>query len=195
MRRSTPYHEKDILQRLADGDEVAFSLLYDHYSDLLYKEVYRYLRSSELSRDVVQEIFTTVWSKRETFVSVTHFQAYLVTMGKNLAYQSLLKFSKEQIARREFSLSLENEDSELSRESYLTDLQTLVDSTVEQLPQQQKHVFRLAKLSGMSYAAIAKTMNISPNTVKNHIIAANNFIKKRLQHASTWGCFILAFLS
>ena len=194
MEGSKPYNEPEVLKRLALGKEEAFGLIYERYSPIIYKEALRYLRSQELARDIVQEIFTTVWTKRESFVTVAHFHAYLITMGKNLAYQSMVRLSKEHVARREFSILLAAEESR-APESHEFDMQKLAETLVNQLPQQQKHVFTLAKLRGMSYSAIAQTLNISPNTVKNHIIAANNFIRKSLQHSSIWGYFILAFMA
>src|SRR6218665_2313897 len=131
MQPSATYNERDLLQRLSQGDAKAFSELYDRYSPLLYKEAYRYLRSSELAKDLVQEIFTTVWLKRTSFTNVDDLHAYLLTMSKNHAYRSLLKISKESIAKKGLSISLEAVDVVSENESDSSDLQKLIESTVD----------------------------------------------------------------
>lgn len=65
------------------------------------------------------------------------------------------------------------------------ELEVLLEKTVKMLPRQQREVFNLAKGKGMSYTEIAKKLDISPNTVKNHMISANRFIRNVIDHSPT----------
>jgi RNA polymerase sigma-70 factor (ECF subfamily) len=188
------FDESDVLKRLAEGNEDAFNHVYTCYSPMLYSEALRFLRSRELAEDFVQEIFTTVWDKRETFTEVEYLTTYLLTMGKNLAYQYWLRLSKEDLAKKEMAVIIKNQQRVVENELEGKELENLLERTLELLPRQQKQVFHLAKSRGLSYKAISELLNISPNTVKNHIIAANQFIRKRLGYASSMILLCVAFV-
>ena len=54
----------------------------------------------------------------------------------------------------------------------------LLTAVISQLPPQQQLVFRLCKQEGLSREEVADKLNISPNTVKNHLSAAIAFIRE-----------------
>ncbi len=184
-------HITDALaKKLASGDITAFDAIYAAYSPVVYKEAYRMLRSSELAKDVVQEVFTLVWDKRTGFTAVAHLRAYLVAISKNLVYQYFLRLAKEQVANSEFSFALKRVANGTEQVVNFNELETLFEKAVNSLPDRQREVYTLASDKGLDYDAIASHLNISRNTVKNHLIAARNFIRKCLQHAALfvfWG--------
>ena len=184
MLKPVLFDEREVLRRLADGSEEAFNQLYNYYSPVIYAETLKFLRSSELAKDLLQELFTIIWDRRKMFAEVECFTAYLVTMSKNLAYQYWMKASKEDLAKKEMVSMIRSQERVIEDGLEGKELEILLERTLEQLPRQQKQVFHLAKAEGMSYKAISELLNISPNTVKNHIIAANQFIRKRLGYAS-----------
>jgi RNA polymerase sigma-70 factor (family 1) len=179
---------------LAEGSVEAFDEIYARYSAIIYKEALRLLRSREMAKDLVQEIFATLWDRRSRFEEVEHFQAYLVTMSKNLAYQYLFKASKEVVAKDEVMRSVRLYDNATEDEIDFRELETLIEETVDMLPVRQREVYDLARNRGLNYEAIADRLNISPNTVKNHLIAAKQFIRKRLAHTSPFIVILLTSL-
>lgn len=178
-----PYDESAVLKRLAAGSVAAFDEIYARYSSSVYQEAFRLLRSREVTRDVVQEVFTILWMKRTHFTSVEHFRAYLVRMGKNLAYHYLLKVSKEVLAKSELSRTLKVQMNGTEHDVHFKELEVLLEETVDLLPQRQREVYEMARNEGLSHEAIARHLNISPHTVKNHLFAAKDFIRRRLQQA------------
>lgn len=185
MKTPAQYDESRLLSLLGEGNEIAFNEIYCRYSPVVYKEAFRFLRSSELTDDLVQEIFTTVWDKRERFTDVDHLRAYLITMCKNLVYRYLLKISRETSAKKEFASRMVTAENSTENAIHGKELEVLLEKTVKMLPRQQREVFNLAKGKGMSYTEIAKKLDISPNTVKNHMISANRFIRNVIDHSPT----------
>lgn len=167
---------------LAQGSETAFRQLYDKHWPAIYKVAYRYLQSADLAEDIVQEIFSKLWQKRTEFTEVQHLHVYLVTMTRNMAYKHLKKLAIEAVANYEFAKK--ETPSINAGEAAVLDKQyeALLEQAVELLPPQRKHIFQLAKVEGLSHEAIAERLQISPNTVKNQMVAALQFIRHRLQH-------------
>lgn len=188
------YQEKDVLEKLAQGNESAFKIIYDAYWYSIYKTARRYTKSVELAEDIVQEIFTTLWSNRVKFTGVLHLEYYLITMTKNLTYRTMRKISFEAAVKN--TLTAEKLSMENDTEDQMLDQQyaQLVQQAIGLLPTQQKQVFRLSKLEGLSHKDIAAQMNISHLTVKAHMAKALRFIRLYLHpHVDTYVLYVVLF--
>lgn len=181
MHVSKPYDEKRALELLAQGSEYAFTQVFDHYRPRIYHAALKFLKSRELAEEIVQEVFLKIWRRREELSQVSNFNAYLFAMGRNLIFDSIKKLSEESAASLEFAYGMTHENS---TEKMLLEKQyeELLNEVVEQLPPQQKQVFRLARIEGLSHEVIAEQLSISRFTVKTHMAKALQFIRHRLQH-------------
>ncbi len=171
---NSSFNEANALKLLARSNEFAFKEIYDHYSSNIYHVAKKYLRSQELASDLVQEVFITVWQKREHLHEVTHFNAYLYSITKHLAIKYLKKMAKEVLTAREYS------EREVSMGNNINQYEGLLHQVVDQLPPKRKQVFNLIKIEGLSYADVAKQLNISTHTVDTHMKKAIQFIRHRL---------------
>ncbi len=77
MAENSSHHEKALLLRVADGDEGAFRRLYDLYEPLIYGTALSYLKSPDWARDLVQDVFLTVWTQRARLAAVEKPEAFL----------------------------------------------------------------------------------------------------------------------
>jgi RNA polymerase sigma-70 factor (family 1) len=189
-----PYQENDVLQQLALGSETAFKQLYDRYWHSIYKVTKRYTRSSALAEDIVQEIFSTLWNKRSEFTEVLHLEYYLITMARNLTYKTLRKLAYEEHAKNKFTLERTLVDDSLDDFLLEKQYEQLVQQAVKLLPTQQKQIFQMAKVEGLSHEVIAQQLNISRFTVKTHMAKALQFIRHYLQpHVGTYVLHFIMF--
>ena len=53
-----------LIRQLRDGDQEAFTALYRYYSPILYVNIQRMVRDTLAAEEMVQELFTRVWHKR-----------------------------------------------------------------------------------------------------------------------------------
>lgn len=179
MRKYNPDEEKNVLKLLAQGNEFAFSLMFDHYRGPIYGVALKFLKSREQADEVVQEVFLKVWAKRETLPYIDNFEGYLFTIARNLIFDELKEIAKETAARNDFMKTVQRvveADQSFLDEQY----QRLLHDAVSQLPPQQKEVFRLARVEGLSHQAIADELHISRLTVKTHMAKALQTIRQNL---------------
>lgn len=181
MPNPITHRERELLKLLAEGNEFAFKQIYDSYWISVYRTVKRFTKSSVFAEDIVQEIFTTLWRRRSAFSEVIQLEYYLVTMARNLTYKTLRKMALEETVKNTFTI--ENSEEESVVDNFLLDQQyeQLLQQAVGLLPLQQKQVFHLAKVEGLSHKDIAAQMNISHLTVKTHMAKALQFIRHYLQ--------------
>jgi RNA polymerase sigma-70 factor (ECF subfamily) len=73
-----------LVQELIAGSEPAWQQLYTKYHRLLFLKAYQLLHDTEEARDIVQELFATIWEKRAKLsLSAHHIEGYLLTAVKN----------------------------------------------------------------------------------------------------------------
>ena len=168
--------ERELLQKLREGDGLVFENFYNIYSEKLTAKLFRLLKSWDEVEEALQELFVKVWENREKIDPDKSFQSYLNTIASNIANDYYRKISKDRALARRL----------LEYFSILYDAQSLtwqiqadeeLMRTIEELPTQRKIVFKLCKLEGKSYAEVSRILSISEATIGDHIAKANRFIR------------------
>ncbi len=167
-----PDMEKNLLCAIADGDEQAFELLYSRYFQSIYRFVIGYVKSPNLTEDIVQEIFVKVWEKREILPSVSLFQPYLYTMAKNQTLNQLRSISRSRASQQE--LLKHYVVAETSTEDLIQnkEYQAFIEKAFQQLSPVAQRVFSLCREEQMSYDEVAKEMGFSRHAVKKYMVQA-----------------------
>jgi RNA polymerase sigma-70 factor (family 1) len=172
--------EKELLLKVANGDEHAFSELFNTHHQLLGTHIYRITDSVELAEEVVQDVFLKIWMSRETLTSVQNFRAYLFVISKNHALNCLRKVAKERIHQKTLeknALSITPDDSPGGLEGYYS----LLDEAIDHLPPQQQKVYLLSRHNRLKYDEIARQMGLSRETVKKYLQGATHSITSFVQ--------------
>jgi RNA polymerase sigma-70 factor (family 1) len=171
--------EKELLLRVACGDEHAFSELFNTHHQLLGTHIYRITDSVELAEEVVQDVFLKIWMSRETLTAVQNFRAYLFVISKNHALNCLRKLTKERIHQKtleENAMAMVPEDT-----SGLDTYYSLLDQAIDHLPPQQQKVYLLSRHNRLKYDEIANQMGLSRETVKKYLQGATHSITSFVQ--------------
>ncbi|WP_127127076.1 RNA polymerase sigma factor [Pseudoflavitalea rhizosphaerae] len=176
---------KEWFKLIAGGDETAFRNLFDTYWEHLYSVALMLTKSEALAEDIVQEIFLKIWNKREELPEVEKPDSYLFIIARNHIYNVLKQQQREEQYNKHiidwFEGAKHNPESEL----LFKESAELLNKAVANLSTQQQAVYKLAREQGLSYNEVAAQLNISPNTVKNHLSIALKYIREYLrQHAS-----------
>ncbi len=176
MSDSSLYDEKSLLTQIAVGDERAFRKLFDLYKERFYAVILKMTGSDEIAKDIVQDVFMNIWSKRESLMNVDNLSAYLFTAVYRRVYHHYRKVALEK--RLLQTAPQINESVNTTEEMILAhESNNLISRAVAKLPPQQQLVFKLSRQEGFSREEIAIKLHISPNTVKNHLADAIKFIR------------------
>src|SRR5699024_10356671 len=68
-----------LVTRIKCGNQQALEELFSKYYDRLCDFAFQYVRSFDLSEEVVSDVFFKVWLKREALTVTGNFKAYLYT--------------------------------------------------------------------------------------------------------------------
>lgn len=177
--------EKQLLLRLKDGDEQAFTALFYAYKDLLYSFLLGIVRSEAKADDLLQDVFLKLWKNRQYADNIESLNAYLYNMTKNVALDNLRRLSKEYAIMEDIqSLTVVNKEENLDPADILIgkEFDGRLKRAIEQLPQQQKKIFILRHQFGLKHEEIAKRLNLSVSTSKNAAKNAVDNLRKILKY-------------
>ena len=71
------YDTKELLHRIAEGDQQAFTRIVEEYRKNIYTTALRLLHSTVLAEETLQDIFLKVWLQRKDLVTIDNFPAWL----------------------------------------------------------------------------------------------------------------------
>nr|WP_129730975.1 RNA polymerase sigma-70 factor [Parabacteroides goldsteinii] len=172
-----------LLAKIADGDEKAFHRIWDIYYLKLFRVALYFIRSKELSEEVVSDIFFILWQKRNMLPKIDDLDKYLYVAVKNQALQYLKKQglqNKEPIDLYTVEFFHDNDNPELR---FLNnEFQALVQKAINSLPDKCKEVFRLHFSEKLKQREIAVLLDISEKTVGIHIMNAYKRISQYVNH-------------
>jgi len=174
-------NERDLLAKIATGDQSAFTEIFNWYFQPLGQAMLGITDSVPLAQEIVQDAFIKIWLKRTTLTRIENFSGFLFILCRNQAFSVLKKLANE---RRRLQPALEDHlqwVSELdSPDNPAEQYREMIRRAVEKLPAQQQKIYQLSRHERLKYEEIGKLLGISPATVKTQIYNAVKFIRKDL---------------
>lgn len=160
-----------------DGIENDFGIVYQFYKPKLFVIVNSYIPSQEDAEEIVHDVFVKLWEKWETLQITSNFTGYLYSMTRNACLDYLRKqknkLTKEMSTeQQEFWLNHGALADDMASSILVNELESLVESAIEELPEKCRKVFKKSRLEGLCHQEISKELEISPKTVENHITRA-----------------------
>lgn len=191
MAEQSKYDNNQLTERIKSDDIGAFKSLYDLYSRQLLNFILQYLKETGEAEEILQDVFLSVWEGRKTLQVDKSVKSYLFRIAVNKVYNHL----KRRVVERKYQYYLSNNEhtseNNVEDKIYFSELKETIDQILGQLPVQQRRIFRLSRLEGMSHDEIAKKFNISVRTVENQIYRAGKFVKSKLNGDSLILFFIV----
>jgi len=176
--------DSGVVAAFLDGEKRAFGELVERYQTRLLNFVYRTTGDRERAEDLVQETFIRVYRHLHRFDQSKKFSTWVYTIASNLAKNELRNRSRNplvlfQTIKKNWdadSRPLEWEDNtyrpdDLFRKRHL---KSMVENTVDQLPEHHRTVFILREMEGKTYEEIADITGANLGTVKSRLNRARN---------------------
>lgn len=168
-----------LLIQLQQGCRTAFNILYNKYWEQTYANAYRRLQDSEQAKDIVQEIFVSIWVNRTNPIS--NLPAYLSISVRNQVFKLTAKNKNLSPFIEAFenipSLNQRTDSNLLYGEFYRA-----YEALLLKLPPKRQQIFRLRFHEDLPTKSIAAQMRISRKTVQNQLGKAIDQLRVILLH-------------
>jgi len=163
--------DRDLMHRIAQGDQGALSELYQRYGLLVHSLALRILQKRELAEEISQDTFLNVWNHPETWrADGGRLSSWLLTVTR---YKAIDRIRHEQ-RRPDLKASPLYEEQVQAEPSTQPDDPAaedgrLIRALLSQLPAEQAEVIELAFFQGMTHSAMAERLNLPLGTVKTRV--------------------------
>ncbi len=172
------------MQEIKADNMFAFDIIYKKYSKRLYKFGYSIIKSKEETENLIQDVFLILWDNRHKVEKDSSIKSYIFTIAYNSAISVLRKKASESVFFEYLKSIQEINIEPVNVELEYNDLTKKLGDIVNELPRRQKEIYLLHKVEGLKYIEIADRLNISVNTIENHMSRALKTIRKKLGNYS-----------
>lgn len=157
------------IKRIKKGDLAAYEELFTKYYQLLCSYATKYVKDINISEEIVQELFYTIWKNKKDLKITTSVKSYLFKAVQN---NCLLIINKKNVENKytdfvKYNLKYSLEDT-LHTVNY-NEVNDIINSTLDSLPENCREIFKLSRYEGLKYKDIAQKLSISVKTVEANI--------------------------
>lgn len=184
--------DKALLISLSEGDELAFVKIYNQYRYKVYTYAYQLSKSADTAEEIVQNVFIRIWQKRAQIDTSRSFNGYIKKITLNHVLNHLKKIGREKSLQQEVSQLMEISASRTEEQLLEKELRKIYTDAIAMLPAQKKLIYQLSRSEELSHEEIALKLNISKNTVKNHMVEASRFVREYVRKNAGVIGFIIA---
>ena len=176
--------DAQLIQRVLQGDEDAFSPLVKKYQKGIHALAWRKIGDFHIAQEITQDAFLRAYRKLGALKNPNAFAGWLYVIVARLCLDWLRK-------NRIPIESLDTVDSsEMDKESYSQYVaeeqeaeahetrREVVKKLLKKLPESEQTVMTLHYLGEMTIKAISEFLGVSPNTVKSRLSRARNRLRK-----------------
>ncbi|MDO9152568.1 MAG: RNA polymerase sigma-70 factor [Paludibacter sp.] len=172
---------------LREGNHLVFGKLFDTCYEPLCRYAYSILRDMDDAEDVVQKTFCKLWDQHEDLNIQSSINSYLYRIVHNDCLNTIHQKTSHQSHNLVYLSSSDGIVNSTIEHIESSDLQKAIDLALAGLPPQCRRVFELSRMEQLSYSEIATQLNISTNTVENHISKALKLLRVELKDfLSVW---------
>ncbi|MCT4602927.1 MAG: RNA polymerase sigma-70 factor [Marinifilum sp.] len=167
----------DLLKAIQERKVEAYEELYHLYYSKLTLFAQTYVYQKDVAEDLVQETFYKLWENAENQRITSSIKSYLYSAVKNKCINHLRhlkvedKYRQKEMDAVNFAGNYEMVNDEL--------LISKIRDRIEDLPEKCRIAFNMAVLQEMKYKEIAEELDLSINTIKDHIKRAYRILREQ----------------
>lgn len=169
-----------VITKLKQGDEDAFTFLYNQYWRKVYRFSEIYLTDIDEIKEVVQEVFIKLWESREQINEGKNIDGLIFIITRNMIFDHFRK-SMNKITIKLTALEVAEKIAIPGEDFETKDLLEHIWKLVSVLPPRQQEVFIMSRRKQMTNKEIAEQLSITEKAVERNLYLALKFIKKNLK--------------
>lgn len=162
-------------------DEQGFEHIYRNCWKSVFGIIFNYTRDEEIAEEISQDLFASLWERRDKIIIKTTVEQYLYRAAKLEAFDYLRTSNSH---REHINCALQNQCGSYNcteEQVLFNELNGNISLLVAELPCRCREVYRLSQDQGMNNKSIASALLISEKTVEYHLYKAISFLRNNLQ--------------
>jgi RNA polymerase sigma-70 factor (ECF subfamily) len=174
--------DSEVFKLTKSSDHFAYTEIYHRYFHLIYHHAFKKLRKEDVAKDVVQDVFTTLWMKRSAIAVESNLAGYLYTSVRNRIFNFWAHCAVESaywdaVADVNAVENCVADTDHKVREQQLSDY---IDRQITELPPKMKRIFLLSRREYLTHRQIAEQLNTSEENVSKQVGNALKILRAKL---------------
>jgi RNA polymerase sigma-70 factor (family 1) len=176
--------DQELIALIAKDNREAFAALYQRYWDKVFAVALHRLGDVHEAEEVVQEIFLSLWARRNSLQLTHSLQTYLSVAVKYKVINHLARQYRRQLQLDELANTTPENLNSTAEWLNEKELRSQLEKGIANLPEKCRIVFLLSREENKTYAEIAAELNISQKTVEAHMSKALSTLRQSLKVAA-----------
>ena len=151
------------------------------YRVRIYHFILKFVKDPALADDLTQDVMLKIWVRREKISCLEDIDAYVLTMSKNHVMDHFKKLAKEKSYQEDIWRLLQYSENHVESNLATQEIEAQLDAILKGLPARQQQIYELNQSQGLTLKEISEKLEISPNTVKNHLTRAFKVVRSQLK--------------
>ena len=177
-------NDVDLIQRVLDGDQGAFTTLVNKYQKSVHALVWRKIGDFHIAEELTQDVFLKAYKRLSTLKRPEQFPGWLYVIATRHCFSWL---RKKQVPTRSLDAMSIDELEEVCYAEYEADRgetaaieqrRELVKRLLKKLPESERTVVTLYYLAEMTGEEISQFLGVSPNTIRSRLHRARQRLEK-----------------
>jgi RNA polymerase sigma-70 factor, ECF subfamily len=186
---------KFLIDRLKNGNETAYELLFKEYYKVLVIFASKYLKDVEASKELVQELFVHIYEKRENLDINSSLKSYLFRSVHNRSINLINSKKIREKYAEHYNQTTDIKQNTLEQDVNASELESALHTAINELPPRCKVIFKMNRFDGLSNNEIAEKLTLSKRTVETQISKALKILRVKLEPYMVASCLIFALLT
>ena len=173
--------EKELLARVANGEEESFKCLFNAYNKKLFNYISTIIKSPQVAEEIVMDVFLKIWLGKDIIPQIEKFDSFLFRVAHNKSIDFLRSVAKDQQFKELLWKQMQFSGDEKADDCLMRkEFECKLREAISLLSVQRRKAYQLSREEDMNHEQIAQRLGLSKNTVNNHIVEAQRFIRSYL---------------
>ncbi|WP_234736052.1 sigma-70 family RNA polymerase sigma factor [Tellurirhabdus bombi] len=161
--------EQTLLRQLHGENKAALQAIYERFAAQVYQFAFGYLKNAKVTEQVVRDVFSNLWEKRQTLSDTISLNGYLFTLTCHFV---LVQF-REQASEYPLQDVLQNLTTQTvpvnSEQVLYLELEEFYQQAIARLSKSHRQLYELSRHKGYSNQQIAEELSMSPHCVEESL--------------------------
>ena len=169
MESVTPYNDDDLITLWQNGNSFAFDIFYKRHIGSLVRIALQKTNCLETAKELAQDVFIEILERKGNLDRNLNINGYIYVALRNKIFNYYRRKAVE--SKYQDHLSVQNPQIGDTVDNWIRnkELSRVVSASVEELPDRCKAVFLLKRVDNLSNKEVSERLNISTNTVEQHM--------------------------
>ncbi|NSL89004.1 sigma-70 family RNA polymerase sigma factor [Chitinophaga solisilvae] len=158
-----------------------FEKIFEENNARVYRFAFKLTEDAARAQEITQQCFIRLWENMHQVKEGQDVFPLLFVYVKHLVIDESRKLYREKKALSRAALEQTGRNDTSGEKMFLhKEFHSQLHKLVEKMPEQRRNVYMLSRDYGYSHKEIGQQLSISPATVKNHLTAALQYIRREL---------------